>query len=620
MRRSSLITGAATALLLGLSGSAFGHGPELKQDRPDHTFPGGPGSVRVAENFDVLGYHPLGGGSPHGDVYFFDHGGSVGKHAYVGTWSTPCSGGGVKVVDVNNPRRPRLVSVAGGAPGTSWEDVVVQRIGNRVVLGVGVQQCNTNGFGALALIDVTDPANPRTLSLLRGDEYHVHELDMVVRAGGTALALLATPHNETFDIFGLELGGELRIVDVTNPAAPVERSNWGIIADSDLEIIQGNDPVSSTWQGIGYDVRHYGHSARAADGGNTAYVSYWDGGVVKLDISDPAKPVELGQTTFPVHADGDAHSMTPYEVGGQRYILQNDEEASQLSGPIVTSAATGGDEFTGIEETWAPTLLSDTGTVTGTMHDARDGCQASDYAGAAGKIAVADSVDPYYVGLLPGWSVPCPIGNQVVLAAAAGAKALVSNLISLDDAYTYFQGNLKAVTRAAAGMPVVQIADIDEMVQRLRAAPPASRTITLRPGPFEFGHLRVFREGSVNTDGDPLPDYQQVGEFADLPYVRGSRNPPPGTWTIHNTEVRGTRAYSSWFSHGIVALDVSNPTNPRKVGQFVPDTSQRYTAGLGAGPTNFWGVAIDYETGTIYGSDMRSGLWILQPTGAAASG
>jgi hypothetical protein len=620
LRRLSVIAAAAAALLLGLSGSAFGHGPEPKRDRPDHTFPGGPGSVSVAENFDVLGYHPLGGGSPHGDVYFFDHGGSVGKHAYVGTWSTPCSGGGVKVIDVNNPSRPRRVSVAGGAPGTSWEDVVVQRIGNRVVLGVGVQQCNGNGFGALALIDVTDPANPRTLSLLSGDQYQVHELDMVVRADGTALALLATPHNETFDIFGLELGGELRIIDVTNPAAPVERSNWGIIADSELEIIQGNDEISSTWQGIGYDVRHYGHSARAADGGNTAYVSYWDGGIVKLDISDPDNPVELGQTTYPVHADGDGHSMTPYDVGGQRYILQNDEEASQLSGPIVTSAATGGDQFTGIEETWAPTLLSDTGTVTGAIHDAGDGCQAGDYAGAAGKIAVADSVDPYYVGLLPNWSVPCPIGNQVVLAAAAGAKAFVSNLISLDDAYGYFQGNLKAVTRAAAGMPVVQIADIDEMVDRLRAAPAASRTITLKPGPFEFGHLRVFREGNANTDGDPLPDYQQVGEFADLPYVRGSRNPPPGTWTIHNTEVRGTRAYSSWFSHGIVALDVSNPTNPRKVGQFVPNTSQRYTAGLGAGPTNFWGVAIDYETGTIYGSDMRSGLWILRPKGAAASG
>jgi hypothetical protein len=157
----------------------------------------------------------------------------------------------VKVVDVNDPSNPRLASVAGGAPGTSWENVVVQRHTTR-------------------------------------------------RATSS----------------GIDLGGELRIVEVTNPTAPVERSNWGIIADSELEIIQGKDPVSSTWQGIGYDVRHYAHSARAADGGNTVYVSYWDGGIIKLDISNPSSPVELGQATYPVHADGDGHSMTPYDVGG----------------------------------------------------------------------------------------------------------------------------------------------------------------------------------------------------------------------------------------------------------------------------------------------------------------
>lgn len=620
MRRFSSTAAATAALVLMLSGSAAGDGPPLERAQPDHTFPGGPGSVRVAENFDVLGYHSLVGGSPHGDVYFFDHGGSAGKHAYVGTWSVPCSGVGVKVVDVGDPSRPRLASVAGGAPGTSWEDVVVQRIGSRVVLGVGVQTCNRNGSPGLALIDVTDPEHPRTLSFLSGPEYQVHELDMVVRDDGTALALLATPHNETNDIFGFDFGGELRIVDVTDPTAPVERSNWGIIGDSELEIIQGNDPVSSTWQGIGYDVRHYGHSARAADGGKTAYVSYWDGGIVKLDISDPSNPVELGQTTYPVHADGDGHSMTPYSAGGQRYILQNDEEASQLSGPIVTTGATGTEKFTGVEETWAPTLLSDAGKVSGAMHDAGDGCEAGDFTGASGKIAVADAVDPYYVGILPGWMVPCSVGSQVAYAAAAGAKALVFNLISRDDAWVYFQGSLKTVTRNAVGMPVVMVADIDEMVQRLRAAPAASRTIALEPGPYEYGHLRVYREGSTDSDGDALPDYQQVGEFADLPFVRGTRNPPPGTWTIHNTEVRGKRAYSSWFSHGIVALDVSDPTSPKKVGQFTPDTSKRYSAGLGVGPTSFWGVAIDHETGTIYGSDMRSGLWIVQPKGAAASG
>jgi hypothetical protein len=53
------------------------------------------------------------------------------------------------------------------------------------------------------------------------------------------------------------------------------------------------------------------------------------------------------------------------------------------------------------------------------------------------------------------------------------------------------------------------------------------------------------------------------------------------------------------------------------VGQFVPDTSKRHANSLGTGPAEVWGVAIDPETGTVYASDMRTGLWIVQPTGPA---
>lgn len=40
-----------------------------------------------------------------------------------------------------------------------------------------------------------------------------------------------------------------------------------------------------------------------------------------------------------------------------------------------------------------PTLLTERGPVTGQVADAGDGCQASDFAGAAGKIALVDVVD-----------------------------------------------------------------------------------------------------------------------------------------------------------------------------------------------------------------------------------
>jgi hypothetical protein len=585
-------------------------------------FAAGPPSQLVADDFDVLGHVNLGGGSPNGDVYFFDHGGDVGKYAYVGSWSSPCSGAGAKIVDVNDPSHPKVVARVGGRTGVSNEDVVVIEIGTMDVLGIGVQLCKAQGgSGGLALFEVTDPTDPQFLAFHPVPAGGVHELDMVTRGDGTSLALLAVPFTE-FDneYFGANSGGEFRIVDITDPAAPVEVADWGVIADSTLENFgAGGQEVDSSFQGLGYFAAHYAHSARAADGGMTAYVSYWDSGVLKFDISDPSEPILVGRTQYDGDDDGDAHSMTPYDDGGTRYILQNDEDTEALSPALVSSSATGATEYSGIEEPWAPTLLSEVGTVTGTIHDAGDGCQASDFTGAAGDVALVDTVDPFYVGIIPGWTVPCSIGSQALRAAEADAAAVLFNLISPDDAWPFFVGDLRAVQRAAGGMPMVQISDIDGMADAIRAAS-GPVTVTLDPTEPSHGYLRVFSEDSAtDVNGDGTPEYQQVGQFAGLPHVQGELFPPPGTWTIHNTETLGDRAYSSWFSHGIVALDIGDPTSPELVGQFVPPTSQRLASSMGHGPAEVWGVAIDPETGIVYASDMRTGLWIVEPTGDAAA-
>jgi hypothetical protein len=572
-----------------------------------------------AENFDLLGHLELPGRSPHADVFFYDHGSDVGKFAYVGTWSPNCSGTGVKVIDVNDPTDPTLVALAGRRPGVSSEDVVVARIGDRDVLAVGVQICRQSGEAGLRLIDVTDPSRPEELSFLPMPAGGVHELDVTVRPDGQALALLAVPFVEFENTyFGADAGGEFRIVDITDPEEPVELSDWGIIADSSLPIPAGNDEISSSFQGLGYFAAIYDHGARAADDGMTAYVSYWDAGVLKFDISNPEQPVLLARTTYPLNADGDAHSLTPYDVGRRRYILQNDEDGEPLSPTIVTAL---GRKVAGIEEPWAPTLLTDVGTVAGRVHDADDGCEAADYAGASGRVVLADTVDPFYVGIIEGWTVPCDIVDQVLLAGDAGAKALLFNLISPDDAYPY-PGFVDQDLSAATGMPIVQIADIDDLAQEIRAALETRRVrVTLDPSTPSLGFLRVFREDvGEDEDGDGVVELRQVGQFSDLPHVQGELEPAePGSFLIHNTEVNGDRAYSSWYSHGIVALDLTDPREPVLVGQFVPEASANFDEVFGPPFPVVWGVAIDPSTGVVYASDMRSGLWIVEPTGAAAA-
>ena len=622
MRRSILLLALVLALVPAAGSAArTGAGGVPWEDRVQAVLgaaeqsasaPSDKAAALVADNFELLGQANLGGGVPNGDVWFYDHGGSVGKFAYVGTWSGQCTGHGAKVVDVNDPRQPKWEGYVGGRKNSSNEDVVVRRIGGRDVLGIGVQSCGPGGSNGLALYDVTNPRAPVELSFLPTGT-GVHELDLTVRPDGRALALLATSFSEFSDTyFGTSFGGEFRIVDVSNPRAPVPLSDWGMIGDSDLLIQGGNDPVSSSFQGLpGFFAAHYAHSVRAADSGMTAYVSYWDGGVLKFDIGNPASPAYLGRTIYPVGSSGDGHAMTPYQVGSTRYILQNDEDFQSLPDVLVSTSATGTRLVEAIQMPWASLFSAGGQTIGGTVLDAGDGCQASDYAGAAGRLALADTVDPFYLGVIPAWPTPpCTIGQQALLAQAAGATALVSNLISPDDAYTLDPALDKKSARTLR-LPVFQIADIDDVASAIRA-PGGPDTMTIRSETPSWGYLRVFRE----TAG---AEWQQVGRFTDVPHAYGEHPTPVGSWSIHNTEVRGNRAYSAWYSNGIVAIDLSNPLAPVRRGQFVPDTSSRHANALGVGPAEVWGVAIDPATGIVYASDMRTGLWIVRPTGPAAS-
>ena len=560
------------------------------------------------DNFEVLGHLRLPGGSLDADVSFFDYGHRT--FAFVGSWRDHCDNDGVKIIDVSRPRHPELVAIARG-PGDNYssEDMAIEPIGDRIIMAVGFQACGSHNRRGMGLFDVSTPGKPEFLSIQHTPGGGVHELDVVTQPDGTVLALLATPFTEFNQVFlGAQNGGEVRIVDITHPAHPDQIANWGIVSDSGLDSF-GGDPITGVYMGLGGFAAYFAHSVRGADDGQTAYVSYWDAGVIKLDISDPTSPVVVGRTQYGPGDDGEGHSMTPFEMGGTRYILQNDEDGDPDSPLTLTSDVTGASEYTGIDMYWMPATL-DAGSVSGTFFDAADGCQAGDYAGAAGMVAVADTQDWYYEGVIPGWqTAPCRLQRQTKLAAAAGASALVSNFVTVDDPW-YYPFRAPNAIAGDEDMIVVQTAAADGLVDAIRTAG-GPATITLAANTPAIGYLRVFDESStMDADGDGFPEFEQVGSFTDLPHSVGDPSPPPrGTWEIHNTEAIGDRAYSSWYSHGIVALDMTDPTAPSLVGQFVP-RAERYAL--------VWGVAIDPESGLIYASDMQNGLWIVKPTGAAA--
>jgi uncharacterized protein (TIGR03437 family) len=257
-------------------------------------------------NLELVGQLPLGPG--------FNAGVWVQQNtAYVGTWgtATACPGLGVKVVDLSNPATPRMIQRLAAYPNTSAEDVVVRHLENRNfrgnLLAVGLQSCRSGQSQArrgVELYDVSDPRNPRLLSFFdTGTESRgVHELDLVTqRADGRVLLLLATI-------------ARFRLLDVTDPANPRPLYDWSL-PERTAEAASSSKFV---------------HSVRASANGEMAYLSYWNAGVLLLDISDPTNPRLAGRTGSPATGEGSAHSVSVSR--DNRLMLAANEDLDPGSG------------------------------------------------------------------------------------------------------------------------------------------------------------------------------------------------------------------------------------------------------------------------------------------------
>lgn len=552
------------------------------------------------QNFTVLGHTDLGAADTNGDVWVH------GNFAYVGTWAEPCLGLGLKIVDVSDLGNPQLIGKVAARPGTSAEDVVVRHVSTPFftgdLLAAGIQRCgedpalDSEQFG-IELWDVSDPYNPKQLGDLgvANGGGGVHELDLFTR-GDHVYALLATPFTEWFDAVP---GGDFRIVDVTNPQAPVQVGEWGAGAN-------GFSP--GPFYGIGSFGSMFDHSARASSDGTKAYVSYWDLGVLTLDITDVTHPELLTRTRYEPDADGDAHSVSEYQDRrGRAYLFQNDEDFDPTSPTHIAFGGGAGVGGTGqgigqFSPSGPPVWLQPNHRLSSHVVRAADqGCAVSDYpAGTPGAIAVVRTIDPFSAPV-DGEFPLCSEADQESAAASAGAAAIVHDFISHVTSPQWFDiGDVP--------IPVLftDHATADGMV--------AAGSATLAGQEPSWGFLRIF---DASTG-------QQVAKFDGVANVH-SLPSPFGDWSIHNNEISGSRSYVSWYSNGIVAIDLRRldrptPRDPVLVGQFVPPPGSSPVPFLD-GRTEVWGVAVREEqhgAPTVFASDMNSGLWIVRPEGPAA--
>ena len=223
-----------------------------------------------------------------------------------------CPAQGVRVYDLADPHRPRHVSTFGRVASTWSEKTIVRRVrtpGFAGVLAVTSLQACGQGFGGFGLFDVTRPAHPRRLALVRTEPRGSHEIWLAAARGHVWVytAEAATEFAVSKESFGFH------IYDVSHPRGPVEVGGWSACRELG-ECTPLNPPPG------GGDHRHLVHSVITNAAATRAYLSYWRLGTVILDVSVPSKPRYLGRTAT---GQGNAHSA--WLMRGEKTLLETHE-------------------------------------------------------------------------------------------------------------------------------------------------------------------------------------------------------------------------------------------------------------------------------------------------------
>jgi hypothetical protein len=244
----------------------------------------------TASNVELLGYtimneHPafkitL---TRKGDRYYI-----IGGHYNIPGWS---------VVDVTDPRNPHVAKFIPGPANTSTnqvdlaDDILVAGLGRpneREDAGMTADKPYSAG---VALFDMKDPLNPKELGRWLTDKPEGRGTHRNMYQGGRYIHLAADMKGYDGDIYV--------IVDISNPAKPVEVGRWWMPGQ---HVAGGEKPQRNP------DINL--HNPDFVDG-NFVYLSYGDAGMVVLDISDVSKPKLVSQTHFTRGHRFDVHTVTP---------------------------------------------------------------------------------------------------------------------------------------------------------------------------------------------------------------------------------------------------------------------------------------------------------------------
>lgn len=287
MKRSFIRDGLLLVGALAAAGCA-GNGAVVTGPTPEVAAP-----ADLPGRFEVVGRGPV-ANTHTSDLWVFQ--GVDGRdYAYTGTWGAceGCAGNLVYVWDVTNPSAP-VLSDSVKVDARVVNDVKVNQAGTVAVITREGASDRKNG---IVVLDLADPAHPTVAAeYWEGLTGGVHNTFI---DGNHVYAV----HNGTSDV---------HVIDISDIRNPRQVGRWGV-------------PMRPG---------KYLHDVNVKDG--LAYVSYWDDGLVILDVGNgikggtPQEPELVSQYTYRTEWNGreygNTHVALPYtNKAGNSYVFVGDE-------------------------------------------------------------------------------------------------------------------------------------------------------------------------------------------------------------------------------------------------------------------------------------------------------
>ncbi|WP_411965392.1 PA domain-containing protein [Haloferax sp. YSMS24] len=561
---------------------------------------------------------------PNGTTDVWAHEG----YAYVGTFNTPCGTGagyvdggevslqedllgpGIAVFDVHNPNKPEYVGSIPSVAGSRTNDVKVANMNSGQVLAHSNEACD-GGPGGFELYNVDDPTAPMHLASVQTDDingflrdnfgyvdFGVHNLWFFTQGANDYIAAVVESEFGNFQIF-----------DITDPSNPEFVSGWGAESlfdpnvdwASTTDFAQILEADAYLFGGFGSSQNRFLHDVTVNEEGTRAYLANWDAGLVLLDISDPANPTLVSQAIDPNAGDGEvnSHQAFPNEDGSVVVETEEDFDPFELTFEI-TSGANAGEYPVAEGAITEPIVDLPDGTMSGPTTYVGLGCEAGSVlpAPSPDHIAVIQRGDCTFTSKAQN-ALDAGYAGIVVFNDAARGDALVTMGGDPVDIPGVFVGH-------STGLAILGVNDVSEVIPGASGAP-----VEVVSGYGRWGNVRIW---DYSDESNP----QLRSEFDTV----CSANPgdpscdPRGTYSVHNIIVEDDMVYISWYSDGVLILDISDPANPVEVARYSP-SGQDFEDQNG-GIQDVWGIDKEKNSPWIYASDRNGGLYVLKELGSGS--